>query len=181
LPDIAIFILMVLATLILDEVLHIAGRPALGRYLGYIGTGLLIVSFTYSARKRKLIEWGKPATHLRVHEFLTWLGAVLILVHGGVHFNALLPWLAIGAMLIAVASGLTGKFLFKRSRGIVTARRAQLKNDGHSTAEVAEQLYWDILLVDLMKQWRIVHLPITILFAFLALLHILSVLLFWRW
>ena len=36
---------------------------------------------------------------------LAWLGSLLVLVHAGVHFNAILGWLAVGAMLINVGSG----------------------------------------------------------------------------
>jgi len=32
-----------------------------------------------------------------------------------------------------------------------------------------------------MKQWRRVHLPITLAFAVLGITHILSILLFWQW
>ena len=38
------------------------------------------------------------------HELLAWLGSllVLVLVHAGVHFNAIHGWLAVWAMLINV-------------------------------------------------------------------------------
>ena len=47
---------------------------------------------------------------------MAWLGSLLVLVHAGIHFNAILGWLAVWAMLIDVGSGLTGKFLLERSR-----------------------------------------------------------------
>ena len=37
------------------------------------------------------------------------------------------------------------------------------------------------LLVDTMKQWRRVHLPLTMVFLALALLHVTATLPFWRW
>lgn len=105
LPDILLFFSIILTTLILDTLLHLTGKPEWGRYLGYWGTFLLILSFTYSARKRQWILFGKPRYYLRAHESLAWLGSVLILVHGGIHFNALLPWLAMVALLVASGSG----------------------------------------------------------------------------
>jgi len=179
--DAVLFLALVLCALIVDGVLHFAGRPDLGRYFGYWGTLLILVSFVHSARKRDLVSWGRPTRYLRVHEFLAWIGALMVLVHGGIHFNALLPWLAMVAMLIAVASGLTGKFLLRKSRTMMKDKRRGLMDAGLSDAEVEERLYWDSLLVGLMQKWRVVHLPITATFAFLAVLHIVTVVLFWRW
>lgn len=179
--DIALFILVILVALAVDMVLHWTGHLKLGRYLGYVGTGLIIVSFLYSARKRKLIRAGGIPRFLQLHEILSWVGALLVLVHGGIHFNALLPWLAMGSMLVAVASGLTGKYLLKKSRSIMKTRKEVLLEKGLSSEELEDRLYWDALVVDLMKKWRVVHIPITSTFALLALLHVATVVIFWRW
>ena len=180
-PYLAIFFLMVALTLIVDGVLHLAGMTDWGRHLGYWGTLLLLISFVYSARKRKLLTRGKPLLYLRLHEFLAWLGAMMILVHGGIHFNALLPWLAMAAMLVAVASGLAGKYLLKNSKAVVGRQRKALLIQGLSEVEIEDRLHWDALMVEMMKKWRSIHLPITSLFAFLALLHVISILVFWKW
>jgi hypothetical protein len=44
-----------------------------------------------------------------------------------------------------------------------------------------DQLYWDSLTFDAVKQWRVVHFPITLAFAVLAIAHIVAILLFWGW
>lgn len=67
---------------------------------------------------------------LRWHEFLAWLGSLLVLVHAGVHFNAILGWLAVWAMLINVGSGLTGKFLLDRSRRRLEDARQRMRARG---------------------------------------------------
>ena len=176
-----LFSLVVVGALLTDGILHLADKPDWGRNLGYWGTGLIAVSFLYSARKRKLITLGKAQYYLKTHEFLTWLGALLILVHAGIHFNGLLPWLAVAAMLVAVASGLTGKFLLKKSKLIIAERKKALKDEGLAPEHIEEQLYWESIAAKLMTQWRKVHFPITMCFAFLTLLHITSVMIFWRW
>jgi hypothetical protein len=33
---------------------------------------------------------------MRLHERMAWPGSLLILVHAGIHFNAVLAWLAVG-------------------------------------------------------------------------------------
>ena len=113
-----------------------------------------------------------------MHEYLAWIGSVLILVHAGIHFNALLPWLATFMLLINVASGLVGKFLFKRASMVLNAKRQDLMALGMSIEEVDRRLFFDIITVDAMKKWRIVHLPIAFTLGILSILHIISILIF---
>jgi hypothetical protein len=169
------------AALILDAVMHLADAVWIGRYLGIPGTVLILASLRYSLRKRKLISTGNPAQLLRRHEWMAWVGSLLVLVHAGIHFNAILAWLAVWAMLVNVGSGLTGKYLLQRSRRRIEDSRQHLRDEGLAANAVEERLYWDSLTFDVIKQWRVVHIPITLAFAVLATAHILSVLLFWGW
>jgi hypothetical protein len=169
------------SALALDALLHWLGAVWIGRYLGIPGVLLILVSFGYSLRKRKLISVGNPASLLRWHERLAWAGSLLILVHAGIHFNALLPWLAVWAMLVNVASGLTGKFLLTRARQDLEATRARLREQGLSPEAIEVQTLWDGLTIGVVKQWRVVHRPITLAFAVLSLAHIFAIFLFWGW
>ena len=173
--------LLGLAALATDALLHWLNAVWIGRYLGIAGVLLIIGSFGYSLRKRKLITIGKPATLLRLHEGMAWAGSLLILVHAGIHFNAILAWLAVWAMLVNIASGLTGKFLLQRARKRLEETTQRLRAQGLSSAEREDRLYWDSLTFDAVKQWRTVHYPITLAFAVLALDHIVSIFLFWGW
>ena len=179
LPHFLAFTALVAATLAIDVALHLLGAVWVGRYLGIPGVLLIVGSFGYSLRKRKLVSLGKPVALLRLHERMAWAGSLLVLVHAGIHFNALLGWLAVAAMTINVASGLTGKFVLERSRRRLTETRQQLREQGLSNEELEDRLYWDSLTFDVVKQWRAVHFPITLAFAVLALAHIIAVLLFW--
>ena len=172
---------LAIAALLVDAVLHMYEAVWVGRYLGIPGTLLILGSFGYSMHKRKRIRAGKPAQLLRLHERMAWAGSLLVLVHAGIHFNAILGWLAVVAMLINVASGLTGKFLLQRSRRRLDEASQQLRQQGLSPAELESHLYWDSLTFDVVKQWRLVHFPITLAFAVLATAHIISEFLFWGW
>ena len=172
---------LALAALLIDGLLHLADLVWIGRYIGILGTLLILGSFRYSLRKRKLIDSGNPAKLLRLHERIAWLGSLLVLVHAGIHFNSILGWLAILAMLINVASGLIGKYLLDRSRRRIAEARANMERLGVPPEEFDERTYWDSLTFDAVKQWRIVHFPISLAFAVLALAHIVSVFLFWGW
>jgi hypothetical protein len=181
LPFVASFGLLALLALALDGALHLLDLLWVGRWLGIPGTLLIIGSTAYSLRKRKLIQSGHPVKFLRWHEGLAWLGSLLVLVHAGVHFNAILGWLAVGAMLINVGSGLTGKFLLDRSRRRLEEARQRMRARGLPEPELEDQLYWDSMTFDAVKQWRVVHFPITLAFTVLATAHIVAVLLFWGW
>ena len=181
LPFFLALIALALSALLVDAVMHVLNAVWVGRYLGIPGTLLIVFSFGYSLRKRKLITIGRPDRLLRLHERMAWAGSLLVLVHAGIHFNAILAWLAVLAMLVNVGSGLTGKFLLQRSRRRLEETRQQMRQQGLTAAELEETMYWDTLTFDVVKSWRVVHFPISLAFAVLALAHIVSVFLFWGW
>lgn len=180
-PFLLSLVMLAAAALLVDALLHAFNAVWVGRYLGIPGTLLIVGSFGYSARKRKLIQKGHPMQLLRWHERMAWLGSLLVLVHAGVHFNAILGWLAVWAMLINVASGLTGKYLLDRARKRLEAARQKMRDRGLSPQELEDRTYWDTMTFDAVKKWRAVHFPITLAFGVLALAHIVAVLLFWGW
>lgn len=180
-PFLAMFGSLILATIITDALLHQFELIWIGRWLGIPGTILILLSFFYSMRKRKVISFGKPKTLLALHETLTWLGALMILVHAGIHIYTILPWLALIAMLVNVISGMTGRYLLDRSRRFMAEKKDFYAQQGLSEEETEKKLFWDATAFDLMKKWRAVHLPITLAFAVLGITHILSIFLFWEW
>jgi hypothetical protein len=173
--------LLAIATLAGDYLLHRLNLVWVGRYLGIPGTLLIIGSLIYSLRKRKIIATGTPKSWLNLHEFTAWLGSLFVLIHAGIHFNAILPWLATIAMGVNVISGMVGKLLLGRSRQHVQAQRDLYQLRGLSKPDVEQAVFWDAITFDAMAKWRKVHIPIFVAFAVLALGHILSVFLFWGW
>ena len=181
LPFALVLGLLAAATFAGDYVLHRFNLVWIGRYLGISGTVLIIGSLVYSLRKRKLIQSGTPKTMLKIHEFSAWLGSLMVLIHAGIHFNAILPWLATAAMAVNVVSGMVGKLLLERARRHMQRQREHFQLRGLSKTDVEQSLFWDAVTVDAMTQWRKVHIPIFVVFAVLALGHIISVFLFWGW
>jgi len=180
-PSIILFISLLVLTVLIDYLLHLSGFVWVGRYLGIVGTLIIISSFIYSLRKRKIIQISTPKQLLQNHELFGWSGALMILVHGGIHFNAIIPWLALFAMVIVVASGLTGKYLLKEANKSLKDKQIELKSINLSPNEIEKELFYSSLLVDTMQKWRKVHMPLTMIFAALALLHIIITLLLWSW
>jgi hypothetical protein len=173
--------LLAVGTIAGDYLLHRLNLVWVGRYLGIPGTILIIVSLIYSLRKRKYISLGQPKSLLIFHEFSAWFGSLLVLIHAGIHFNAILPWLATATMGVNVVSGLVGKVLLDRARRHVQGEREQFQLNGLSRTAVEHALFWDAVTLDAMTQWRKVHIPIFIVFVVLALGHIISIFLFWGW
>jgi hypothetical protein len=180
-PFLKMFGALILATAITDALLHQFELVWVGRWLGIPGVILILMSFFYSMRKRKKISIGKPKTLLILHEILTWTGALMILVHAGIHIYTILPWLALLAMMVNIISGMTGKYLLDRSRRFLSEKKDFYLLQGLSEEAVEKKLFWDATTFDLMKKWRTVHLPITLAFAVLGITHIVSILLFWEW
>lgn len=181
LPFSIILGLLAAITLASDYFLHLLNLVWVGRYLGIPGTIFIIGSLVYSLRKRKYITSGNPKSLLTLHEFMAWLGSLFVLIHAGVHFNAILPWLATVAMSVNVVSGMVGKFLLDRSRRHVQEQRQDFQRRGLQQPEVEQAVFWDAVALDAMTKWRKIHIPIFIVFAVLALGHIISIFLFWGW
>ncbi len=180
-PFLKMFGALILVTIITDALLHQFELIWVGRWLGIPGVILILMSFFYSMRKRKKISFGKPRNLLILHEILTWLGALMIMVHAGIHIYTILPWLALFAMLVNVISGMTGKYLLDRSRRFLAEKKEHYSQQGLSEQDIEKKLFWDAITFDVMKKWRAVHLPITLVFAVLGITHILSIFLFWEW
>ncbi len=178
LPFLQWYALMILFALGIDYALHYFNIVSVGRYFGIVGTLLIILSFLYSLRKRKMIETGSPKNYLTAHEYMAWIGSIFVLVHAGIHFNALLPWLAILMLLINVASGLVGKFLLQKSAESLKERKQEMLLTGITKEDAEKKLFFDSVTVDTMRKWRVVHLPIAFLLGILSLLHIITIILF---
>lgn len=178
-PSILIFLAVPALAVGADVVLHAADLAWVGRWLGPVGTGFVVASFAYSLRKRRWIASGSPKTLLALHEVLAWIGAVLLLVHAGIHLNAWIPWLATFALLVVTASGLAGKYLLADARRALEGRKAELAAEGLAPAEVEQRLAAMALLTGTMQRWRTVHMPLTTVFAALVVVHVAATVLLW--
>ncbi|MFZ4615492.1 MAG: hypothetical protein ACOYM2_04735 [Rectinemataceae bacterium] len=177
LPFIALVLLLASVTLICDYFLHRFDLGWVGRYVGIPGTVMIAGSFVYSLRKRKFITRGRPKSLLTFHEFCAWFGSLLVLVHAGIHFNALLPWLATVAMGVTVVSGMVGKLLLDRSRSQLQTQQEASEQQ----PQTGQAMFWDSVMLGVMAKWRRVHIPIFVAFLVLASGHIISILFFWSW
>jgi len=145
-----------------DAGLHLPDLVWVGEWLGIPGVLLICGSFGYSLRKRKLISPGRPIAWMRLPERMACAGSLLLMVHAGIHFSAEPARLAIGAMLVNLANGLTGKVLLRRAGVRLAATTQRLRDEGFGPQALEDRLYWDSLTYDTVKQWRVIHSPITL-------------------
>jgi len=163
-----------------DAFLHTLDAKWLEVWLGVVGTSLILLSFLYSARKRTVLRRGSFRGYLRWHELAAWAGTLMVLIHAGIHFNAVLPWLAVVAMIANVISGVTGKILLGRGREQLDTKRNLYRRQGLSEADVDRAVMTDAVALEVMGHWRAVHLPVTVAFLALAAGHVVSVLMMWE-
>lgn len=177
-PFLVSYSALIFGAIFIDVILHFFDIVFIGKYLGYLGTLTILTSFMYSLNKRGIIKISTPKILLDYHEYLALSGSIMILVHAGIHINAILPWLAVLMLLINVASGLVGKHLLAQANQTMRERKLDLKQSGMTEKEVAREIFWDTTSMNTMKKWREIHLPITYFLGLLSLLHIISVTLF---
>lgn len=180
LPLTVSYLLLIIAAISLDYLFHVAHLSLIGRYMGFVGTTFLVFSFGYSARKKKLVRSGTLKFFLKLHCKAGWIGTLLILLHSGIHFNAVLPWAATALMLVVTGSGHIGQYLLKKVRDEVKMKMKQLGVQDIDD-DLERQQYWDTLTVKTLEKWRSVHMPMVSVLMALTLIHILSITFFLDW
>jgi len=178
LPLTVSYLLLVVASIALDYLLHRFRLEEVGRYLGVAGTLFFLFSFIYSARKKKLIPTGPMKRFLQLHCHAGWIATLMILVHSGIHFNAMLPWAATALMMVVTASGHVGQHLVRKFRSEARSRKQQLGIDTPADDAADRQLFWDSLTVQTLDRWRTVHMPLVAFLVVLTLGHVVSILFF---
>ena len=181
LPFVFQLTLLFLLTLLFDYLLHQFQLVWVGKYLGIPGTLIVMSSFVYSLKKRNVIQGGSPKILLRIHQYMAWVGTMLILVHAGIHFNGILPWTALIMMVSVFISGLIGQYILKKARKTLKSRYIHLRAQGKTEEEVEKKIFLDAFAVQAMAKWKLIHKPITMIFAAFAGLHILTIFMFWSW
>ena len=119
----------VLATLytawsVRDEQYVVPGT-GIGYWIGIAGSVIMLALLLYPLRKKfaKVAGLGTIATWFKLHMVLGIFGPLLIILHSNFELKAMNSIVATAAMLIVVASGLVGRFLYSRvHRGLYGAK-----------------------------------------------------------
>ena len=95
---------------------HLTPETGTGYWLGIVGATMMLLLLLYPLRKRVrlLRHLGKVPGWFRVHMLLGILGPTLILFHSNFKLGSLNSNVALAAMLIVVASGIVGRYLYAK-------------------------------------------------------------------
>lgn len=123
--------------------LHPLLRPsgAVGRTLGVTGLSLMVVMHAYSLRKRLRLmrNLGSITWWLEFHIFCGVLGPVLVTLHTSFKFNGLIS-VAYWAMVVVVASGFVGRYLYVRIPRSIRGRELSHDEVLERARELKEEL-----------------------------------------
>ena len=87
-----------------------------GYLLGVLGGSMILVLLLYALRKqlRFMREWGQLKHWFRFHMIAGVLGPLLVLFHSTFRVGSINAGVALSCMLLVVASGLAGRFLYRK-------------------------------------------------------------------
>ncbi|MDO8547375.1 MAG: hypothetical protein Q7R68_08425 [Nitrospirales bacterium] len=148
------------------------GHTQTGHAIGWAGLLLILLVFAYPIRKRFAKDRRWPKGWFQVHKAFGILGPMLILIHSGAHFHALVPVLALIAMGLVVVSGIAGQVLHYLALRTLNEQRRELVQQGLSEAEIQSRLHDLASREEVFRLWQCIHAPLTATFVVLMLMHI---------
>lgn len=154
------------------------GHTEAGHAAGWTGLVLTLSVFGYSVKKRSGPRVAWPKGWFLVHQVMGIAGPSLILIHSGSHFHALVPILALLAMSVTVVSGVIGVAVHRKALSLMKGRHAELLGQGLSPDEVEDRLYDLAAAEKAFRVWQIIHVPMSVIFLALTILHIAGALYF---
>jgi hypothetical protein len=121
--------------------LYTSGK-GLGYALGLIGGSLMLGLLLYPLRKRLhfMHEWGALKHWFRFHMVGGVLGPVLVLFHSTFHIGSFNAAVALACMLLVVASGLVGRFIYRKIHHGLYGSQASLKELEQTLAQECASL-----------------------------------------
>jgi hypothetical protein len=102
----------------------------IGYWLGIVGAVIMLMLVGYPMRKRfkSFANLGRVANWFRLHMILGILGPTLIILHSNFKLGSLNSRLALLTMLIVVASGIAGRYLYAKVHKGLYGKQVQLRD-----------------------------------------------------
>jgi hypothetical protein len=174
---------LLIVGLLIEEFLSIRsgslfGHTQTGHIIGWFGLAAIFSVFIYSVKKRFDHKAGWPKAWFMVHQVAGILSPMLILVHAGWHFHALVPVLTLILMGIVVASGVIGVAVHRKALAFLNNKKQELVSLGLSQADIEDRLYDLVSGEETFRVWQIIHVPMVMLFLALLAAHIFGALYF---
>lgn len=105
-------------------------KEGMGYYLGIVGGLMMLGLLLYPVRKhyRRASAWGSVASWFRAHMMLGIVGPALIIIHSGFEMNSKNGSVAMVSMLLVVASGIVGRYIYTRLHAGLYGRRTEVND-----------------------------------------------------
>lgn len=176
--SLAVIVAFVAISAILIEVLFDnIGLEKHKHMIGNLGSLMVLVSFVYSLRKRKiLLKNGNIQSWLKGHEVLAIAGTVLIFIHAGFHTHAAVPIITLILLFISFVSGLIGRYVYESERERLKGMREWIRGKGMGANEIEETLQPLLEANKKMLRWRSFHIPLISALLLFVVFHIVSAL-----
>lgn len=130
-------------------------RSNFGFYLGVVGSVTMLAMLLYPLRKhvRALHRWGALKHWFRWHMIMGIAGPALILFHSTFHLRSLNATVALISMLIMVASGVIGRFVYTKIHHGLYGRRATLERLQQEFAGQSDDMRSRFHIAPRVEQW----------------------------
>ncbi|WP_367154119.1 hypothetical protein [Methylomonas sp. HYX-M1] len=152
------------------------GHTQIGHVVGWVGFAVILTVFVYSVKKRYGGKAGWPKGWFLVHQVAGIVGPILIVIHAGPHFHALVPTLALLAMGVVTVSGLIGVAVHRKAISLLNAQRKELISQGLSQEDIEDRLFDLASDEETFRIWQIIHVPMVMIFLVLVITHVLGAL-----
>jgi hypothetical protein len=110
--------------------LHVAFKPggAWGHGLGILGSGMMMLLFLYSARKRHALglRFGKIRNWLNIHIFFGIMGPIFVTLHTAFKFGGIVS-ISYFSMMAVMLSGFVGRYLYVQIPRAISGEELTLK------------------------------------------------------
>ena len=134
-------VLLCAAWFVRDITPYKSGR-GVGYGLGLVGGTLMLIMMLYPVRKHVHLfqGWGPLKYWFRFHMVAGILGPVLVVLHSAFHVGSVNAGVALASMLLVMASGLVGRFLYRKVHHGLYGTHATLKELQQSLTRQLESL-----------------------------------------
>jgi hypothetical protein len=184
LTTIIVLIVAVVAGAFLFEEFLSIGSPSpfahtrQGHLMGWIGLGVILLVFVYPSKKRMSRNHRWPRSWFQVHMVAGAIGPLLIFLHSGAHVHAMVPLLAMAAMVTVVVSGIVGQGVHYLALRTLNDRRRELHEEGLGSEEIDHRLHRMASQEEAFRLWQSIHAPMTLMFLVLTAMHVFGALYF---
>lgn len=130
--------------------IYLKAEKGLGYALGIVGCACMITLLVYPARKKLkfMRSWGPLKPWFTFHMFLGLVGPIIILFHANFRLGSTNSNVAMFAMLLIVASGLVGRYLYRHINIDLLKHRRSMQALQEKINSYREQLGGSFLAID---------------------------------